>query len=151
MKAQEGDVPIYFNDVPPFCPVSRDQPVGPGRAPVIRTVIPRAHDLASAIAAVNIASSIINQIVRNTVINNVFSKPAPPDRTVNKLRRSRWKEDTSKRVMRKYKYYGVDEKGQEDKDTWVIMERIERMVWVDSGWKTSMTFMYGDKGEGEPV
>ena len=150
-------MPIYFNDIAPFCPVSRDQPVGPMQAPTIRTTVPRVHDLPSAIAAVNILRTIVNQIVRNTVINNVYTpsppKPrtAPPDRLYDKRRYARWVEVKTQRVKRKYKYYGEDAKGNQDKDTWVMTERIERMVWYDKAWKTNLVFTYGDKGEGEPV
>lgn len=153
-------MPIYFNDVAPFCPVSRDQPTGPSAAPAIRTVVPRAHDLASAIAAVNMLRSIISQIVTARTINNVYASAAPRprkdpvDRVIDKRRYTRWVEEKSKRVKRRYKYYGKVEgstSGEEDRDTWVMTERIERMVWYDTGWKTRVEFRYGDKGEGEPV
>jgi hypothetical protein len=138
-------VPIYFNDVAPFCPVSRDQPTGPSTAPSIRTTIPRAFDLASALAAANLARTIINQ-----VINNVHVVHQPSSRTIDARKKSRWKEQTSSRVTRKYKYYVEDAHGNPDKDSWVMTERIEHMVWVDSVWRTSLTWTYGDKGEGEP-
>ena len=150
-------MPIYFNDVAPFCPVSRDQPVGPMTAPVIRTTIPHAHDLPSAIAAVNIARTIITQLAFNYVINNVFTppptkQPTPqPPKEINKERTARWTEVTSARVKRAYKYYGKDENGKDDKSIWIMTERIEHMVWRDAGWKTSLEFIYGNKGEGEPV
>jgi hypothetical protein len=155
-------MPTYFGEVAPYCPVSRDQPTGPmpTRQIPIRTAIPRAHDLASAIAAVNILRTIVNQIVRDRVINNVYTKPppaprkAPTDRVIDKSRYVRWVEQPSKRVKRRYRYYGKEEgstSGAENREVWVETERIEKMVWYDKAWKTYLTFTYGDKGEGEPV
>jgi len=150
-------VPVYFGDVAPHCPISNDQPVGgmPTRGIPIRTSIPRAHDLASALAGANILRSIIDQIVRSTVINNVYTRPAAPprkppeDKIIDMTRdNARWVEQKKQRVKRKYKYYGTEE--GEDK-SWVMTERIERMVWYDRAWKTYLIFNYGDKGEGEPV
>src|SRR4051794_404553 len=112
-------MPIYFNDVAPFCPISRDQPVGLERAPTIRTTIPRAHDLASAIAAVNIARSIITSIVFSKTINNIHTPPPPrppkdpQDKVIDKRRHSRWTQ--SKPVKRKYKYFGTLDSGEKDK------------------------------------
>lgn len=150
-------MPIYFNDVAPFCPVSRDQPTGPMQAPAIRTAIPRAHNLQSAIAAANMLRSIIDQIVRDKTINNFYggaaSRPrkTPEDKVIDRRRYTRWVEQKDKRIKRRYKYYGKDENGNEDRNTWVMTERIERMVWYDRGWKSYLEFKYGDKGEGEPV
>lgn len=152
-------MPTYFGEIAPYCPISRDQPVGPmpTRGIPIRTNIPRAHDLPSAIAAVNILRTIVNQIVRDKVINNVYTKPPPAprkpptDQTIDKTRYVRWVEQKSKRVKRKYKYYGKDDQGEKDKDVWAMTERIERMVWYDKAWKTYLEFNYGNKGEGEPV
>jgi hypothetical protein len=150
-------VPIYFDTVAPHCPVSRDQPTGPMQVPQIpiRTTIPRATDLASAIAAVNILKSIIDQIVRATVINNVYTRPPsaprspPQDRTIDRTRDdARWVEQKRQRVKRKYRYYSD---GEDGKESWVETERIERMVWYDRAWKTYLIFNYGDKGEGEPI
>lgn len=154
-------MPIYFDTVAPYCPVSRDQPTGPmpTRQIPIRTTIPRAHDLPSAIAAVNILRTIVNSIVRDTIRNNVYVKPppaprkTPTDKVIDKTRTVRWVEQKSKRIKRKYKYYGKKEdspSGEIDKDIWIITERIERMVWYDKAWKTYLEFHYGDKGEGEP-
>lgn len=143
---------IVFGDVAPTCPISRDQPAGvPSTS--IRTTIPRAFDLPSAIAAVNITRSIISQAVFAKVINNVYAPPKGfPGAVIDKERNSRWKEVTSQRVKRKYKYYAKDADGKKDDDVWVMTERIERMVWTDSAWKTSLTFVYGDKGDdAEPV
>jgi hypothetical protein len=151
-------MPIYFNDVAPYCPVSRDQPTGPMPPLPIRTVIPRVHDLPSAIAAVNIMRTIIDQIVRDRVINNVYGSSTvrwpktPPDRDIDKRKDARWVEQKSKRVKRKYKYYVEDSNGVKDRDSWVMTERIERMVWYDRAWKTYLVFNYGDKDdEGEQV
>jgi hypothetical protein len=154
-------VPTYFGDVAPYCPISRDQPAGSGMpgGPIVsrqlptRTSIPRVYDLPSALAAMNILRSIVNQVVRNTVINNVYTRPptwprSGQDRVIDLTRNNaRWVEQKKLRVKRKYKYYG-DESG-EDK-SWVLTERIERMVWYDKAWKTELVFEYGDKGEGEP-
>jgi hypothetical protein len=143
-------MPIYFGPVAPYCPVSRDQPPGlTSPLPIRQTTIPPAFDLASAIKAVNIARNIVLQLAFNYVINNVHTPSTPS--TSNQLRRSHWVENTSARVKRRYKYYGTNADGSKDPDTWVMTERIERMKWSDSAWKTSLTFSYGDKGEGEPV
>jgi hypothetical protein len=152
-------MPVYFGEVAPHCPISRDQPVGPMQTPTIRvrTNIPRAHDLASAIAAVNILRSIVIQIVSDRVINNVYSKsaPQPPkpdqDKTIDKERLSRWVERKEMRIKRRYKYLGRDKNGKESKEIYAILERIERMVWYDRAWKTYLVWNYGDKGEGTPV
>jgi hypothetical protein len=142
-------MPTYFGPIAPYCPISRDSPLGPETwAPSIRTVIPRAYDLASALLAVNIARSIVTQLVIDKVINNVHTPPPP--KTVKKTRTSRWKQGTP--VKRKYKYYLKDENGEKDKDSWVMTERIENLTWTDRAWQTSLNFTYGDKGdEGEPV
>jgi hypothetical protein len=111
-------------------------------------VIPRAYDLASAIAAVNIARSIVTQLVVDKVINNVHTPPPP--KAVDKQRSSRWSQ--GKPVKRKYKYYYKDENGVVDKDVWVMTERIENIGWTDKGWQTTLVFTYGDKGDdAEPV
>lgn len=147
-------MPIYFSDIAPYCPVSRDQPVGPMVPPAIRTTVPHAFDLASALAAVNLLRSTINQLVTDRVINNVYSPPPlPPLPTsiIDRLRNARWREDKSMRVTRPYKYFAQDDNGNDIPSVWVMTERIEQMVWIDSAWRTSMTFSYGDKGEGEPV
>lgn len=152
-------MPIYFTDIAPHCPVSRDQPVGPMITPTIRirTTIPRAHDLASAIAAVNILRTIISQIVRDRVVNNVYSKtplqpyPPVPGGVFDRRRTSRWVEQKKLRVKQKYKYYGFDGDGKSSKEVYAITERIEKMVWYDKAWKTYLVWEYGDKGQGEPV
>jgi hypothetical protein len=148
-------MPVYFSDVPPTCPISHDQPVGPmspylfSRPMFIRKAIPPARDLPSAITVANIARSIVTALVNNQVRNNVYNPPnhgsltAAQDKHLTK--KARWVEQKDKRVKRKYKYYG------ENKAIWLITERIERMVWYDHGWKSYMTWEYGDKGEGEPV
>jgi hypothetical protein len=156
-------MPIYFGPIAPYCPVSRDSPLSPESpwAPSIRTAIPRLtddRDLAAAIRVTNIARSIITQIVRATTVNNVHTPPPwpprrPPapgkDKTINKLKHSRWTEDKAQRIKRKYKYFAKNRKGEKDEDNWVMTERIEKMVWNDKGWKTSLIWLYGEKGEGE--
>jgi len=146
-------MPIYFSDQAPICPVSRDQSL-PSMFPLpIRTVIPHAHDLPSAIAAVNIARSIVIQMTQAYVRNN-FHKAPPvfPGGYKNLQRVSRWSEITSQRVKRKYKYYGKDENGDTNPEVWVETERLERVVWYDKAWKSYLIFIYGDKGDdGEPV
>ena len=152
-------MPIYFNDIAPICPISQDEPVGPMAAPIIRTTIPHAFDLPSALAAVNIARTILQQIIVGRTINNTVDISVPgavgrsgggqpkPAKTISKLQASRWKQ-LSKQTG-KYKYYAKDANGNDDTDVWLITERIESIVWYDSGWKTYLTFNYGDKGEGE--
>ena len=146
-------MPVYFGEVAPYCPISKDQPVGPMSAPQIRTTIPIARDLPSAIAAVNILRTIVSQIVRDTVINNVYSPPPPKprtppaDRLIDKRRHARWTEVKGSKVKRRYKYYAKDANGNKDEDTWVMTERIEQMIWYDRGWKAYLGFQYGDKGD----
>jgi hypothetical protein len=144
-------MPTYFGPVAPYCPISRDSPLGPEQPPAfaIQTVIPRAHDLASALLAVNIARTIITQLVFDKVINNVHTPPPP--KFSNKQKTSRWKQGTPNK--RKYKYYFEDPDTNEvDKDVWVMTERIESLTWTDKAWQTSMNFTYGDKSDnGEPV
>jgi hypothetical protein len=152
-------MPIYFGEVAPHCPISRDQPVGPMQTPSIRvrTNIPRAHDLASAIAAVNILRSIVIQITSDRTINNVYTKSPPKqpkpdqDKTIDKTRLARWVERKELRVKRNYKYIGTDKNGKEDDEIYAIMERIEVMVWYDRAWKGYLVWRYGDKGEGTPA
>jgi hypothetical protein len=154
-------MPIYFSEQAPTCPISHDQPVGPdtahlfGRPNFIRPGIPPARDLPSAIISANIARSIVSALTNNRVINNI--QPVRPRGAVsiakNKYinKKARWIEQKDKRIRRRYKYYGKNEDGSKNKDLWVITERIERMVWYDRGWKAYMTWIYGNKGEGEPV
>lgn len=150
-------MPTYFGEIAPHCPISKDQPTGLMKAPLIRTNIPRVVDLASAIAAANMLKSLIDSLVLDRVINNVYTPPTPAprvqpgDQVINKQRKSSWSENTTARVKRKYKYYLKEKDGTEDRDVWVMTERMEQMVWVDRGWKTGMVFTYGEKGEGEPV
>jgi 3',5'-cyclic AMP phosphodiesterase CpdA len=154
-------MPIYFSELPPTCPISRDQPVGPmspylfGRPKFIRPAIPPARDLQSAISTANIARSIVTSLTINKVINNVHTPPNNGFLAVTKdkykTKKARGVEQRDKRVKRQYKYYGKNEDGSQNKDIWVIMERIERMVWYDRAWKSYLTWEYGDKGEGVPV
>ena len=150
---------IQFGPLAPHCPVNRDQDPGVSHRPpprIFHPMVPRAHDLPSALAAINIAKTIITNLVFDKVINNVHTPPmpaprvAPPAKIINKEKKSSWSLQSSMTVKRKYKYYAVDKNGNKDKDTWIQTERIERMVWYDKSWKTSLAFVYGEKGEGEP-
>ena len=141
-------MPVYFGPIAPHCPVSRDSPIGREQAPIIRTAVPRAYDLASAIAAVNILRSIVTQLVFDKVINNTYTPPPP--RFSDKRKTSRWTQN--KPTKKKYKYYLKDDNGKEDKDVWVMTERIENISWTDKSWKTTLPFIYGDKeDDGHPV
>jgi len=155
-------VPLYFSDVAPTCPVSHDEPSGPqspfnrGRPQLKRPAIPHAYDLSSAINAANYLRQLLSQINNIQTRNNVktrtqfkYSVSVAPDKFKNTA--AHWVEQKKKRVRQKYKYYGTTADGKEDKQVWVVMERIERMVWYDKGWKSYMIWEYGDKGEGEPV
>jgi hypothetical protein len=153
-------MPIYFSEQAPTCPISHDQPVGPmapylfGRPTFVRPSIPSARDLPSAIISANIARSIVSALTNNQVRNNVFNPPKGSlsvAKDKHPTKNARWVEQTHKRVRRKFKYYGKNDDGSKNKDLWVITERIVRMVWYDRGWKSYMTWEYGDKGEGEPV
>lgn len=151
-------MPIYFTSVAPECPISNDQPTGPqapynfGRPQFIRPAIPKAIDLQSAILAAIALRNIMLALVNNPIRNNVIPNKNPggqntvaPDKY--KLKTSRWVEQTSKRVRKKYKYYGTLDDGTRDDNSWVITERIERMVWYDKAWKSYLVWTYGDKGD----
>jgi hypothetical protein len=154
-------MPIYFGPVAPSCPISRDRPLAPatshlfGRPQFVRPAIPRAFDLPSAINAANIARNIVQSLTSQKTVNNVYSNTfgkkfqpfiaVAPDKYNNKI--ARWVEQTSKRVKRKYKYYAKDDNGEKDMDNWVIMERIERMVWYDRAWKSYLIWTYGTKDD----
>jgi hypothetical protein len=153
-------MPIYFSEQAPTCPISTDSSLGPRQAHLFnrqiftRPAIPQAKDLQSAILVANIARSIVTSITNNQVRNNVYNPKAgsvkpPKDKTKNKT--ARWVEQTDKRVKKRYKYFGKDKDGVEDRASYIIMERIERMVWYDRAWKSYLTWTYGDKGEGELV
>jgi hypothetical protein len=154
-------MPIYFSDVAPTCPTSSDSPTGPRQAYVFthklfaRTTIPAATDLKSALLAANTARSIVSSTVNNTVKNNVYPAKGGGKMSIGKDKfkntTARWVEQKDKRVKKKYKYYGKDDQGNDDKKTYVMTERIERMVWYDKAWKSYMIWEYGDKGEGDPV
>jgi predicted ribonuclease toxin of YeeF-YezG toxin-antitoxin module len=93
-------------------------------------------------------------LTNNQVRNNVYNPPngsLSVAKDKHPIKNARWVEQKDKRVRRKYKYYAENKDGSKDKSIWVITERIERMVWYDRGWKSYMTWEYGDKGEGEPV
>ena len=140
-------MPIYFDQVAPYCPISRDSPPSDTFRPRIRTSIPKPTDLPSAINTANIVRSIVTELVVNRTRTNVFrseTKSSP------KPKKSRWREDKGKRVLRKYKYYVTDEYTNEiNIDAWVQTERVERMVWVDTAYNVRLTWLYGE-GEGYP-
>ena len=150
-------MPLYFSEIAPVCPISSDSPLGPLQPSprMHNTTLPRAYDLPSAINLANWTRVIVTAIVRDTVRNNVY--PAKGGGKVSmgkdkfKNKTARWVEQKDKRVKRKYKYFGTDEKGNEDKENYATMERIERMVWYDRAWKSYMIWEYGDKGEGTPI
>jgi hypothetical protein len=153
-------MPVYFSNVAPTCPISLDQPAPPnkpynfGRLQKNVPTVPRPIDLPSALIVADRLRQILLSIVNNPIRNNVIPGKQGKDKISPdkyKLKTARWVEQKSKRVKRKYKYYGVDGDGQEDKATWVIMERIERMVWYDKAWKSYLIWEYGDKGEGEAI
>ena len=155
-------MPVYFTNVAPTCPISKDQPApldtpfNFGRPQFIRPSIPQAVDLSSAILAANNLRMIMLSLINNPIRNNVVPAKNPGGKVTEspdkyKLKNARWTEQKSKRVKQKYKYYGIDDDGQKDTTTWVIMERIERMVWYDKAWKSYLVWEYGDKGEGEAV
>jgi hypothetical protein len=157
-------MPLYFSEVAPQCPISTDSSTGPKQAHLFnsdprphRSTIPRVPegDLRTALLVSNIARSIVTAMVRDTVKNNVKQAKgggkvsiAPPK---FKNKAARWVEQKSQRIKRKYKYFGVDREGKEDENTYVTVERIERMVWYDKAWKSYLVWEYGEKGEGKPV
>jgi hypothetical protein len=156
-------MPIYFSEQAPTCPISTDSSTGPRQAylfnrPIfIRPTIPRVPSNASlndVVQVANIARSIVTSLTNNRVINNV-QPPRPGSLSAakdkNKNKTARWVEQTNKRVKERYKYFGKDKDGHEDLASYVIMERIARMVWYDRAWKSYLTWEYGDKGEGEKV
>lgn len=145
---------IYFGPVASHCPISRDQPVPGGVVLGVRSTIPHAFDLTSALLAANIARSIVTSVTQNTVINNthdITSRITPP-KDKYKRTRSLWSEIRSQRLKRLYKYFAKTADNKKDPSTWVVMERIERMAWYDRGWNASLVWEYGEKGDdGEPV
>jgi hypothetical protein len=161
-------MPLYFGPVAPVCPRSSDEPAGPNTANLgllNNTVLPPAFDLASALAAANLARSIVLALANHRTINNTFNQPSrggagggagggggqTVGRDKYKLTHSRWVEQTGKRVKHRYKYYAKDSNGNKNPNTWVVMERIERMVWYDRAWRSYLVWQYGNKGEGEFV
>jgi hypothetical protein len=153
-------MPLYFGTTAASCPTSRDQPLPTsGQYHFTRSSIPHATDYDSAVAAANAARTIVTSLTTSKTVNNVwdrFHKSHYQSKTIiepdkYKLKTPRWTEQTKERVRRKYKYYLRNPDGSFDEDTWVIMERIERMVWYDRVWKTHLKWEYGDKGEGDPV
>lgn len=142
-------MPIYFSAIAPTCPTSRDQAPADTPRTRRRTSLPKATDLPSAINTANIARSIVTSLVVDRVRTNVDTSKGPSQ---PKPTKSRWVEDKSKRILRRYKYYVQDEFTREVfAEAWIETERVERMVWVDRGWNVTMTWIYGDKGEGQPV
>jgi hypothetical protein len=141
-------MPVYFSSVAPTCPISRDSPTADSPRGYVRTTIPKASDLPSAINAANIARSIVTSLVVDRVTNNVYTTQPP---STPKSKRSSWVEDKSKRIKRRHRYYVEDEfTRQVFSEAWIDTERIERMVWVDRGWNVTMTWIYGDKGDVYP-
>ena len=131
-------MPIYFSEVAPQCPISTDSSTGPqqrhmfNRQTFHRTTIPTAYDLRSAILTANIARTIVTAITKDTVRNNVKQAKGggkvsiAPDKFKNK--RARWVEQKDKRIKKKYKYFAKDVEGNENKLSFVTMERIERII-----------------------
>ena len=166
-------MPVYFGPVAPTCPTSSDQPVPPrdgalpshllGRPVFVRPAIPQATDLPSALNTLNLTRNIVqsitmSKIVNNTIDNKLILKFGAPTLTAvsvapdkYKGKTARWVEQTSKRVFRQYKYYWKDSDGTPDKDIFITMQRVEQMVWYDRAWKSYLTCVYADKGEGDPV
>jgi hypothetical protein len=149
-------MPLYFGTIAPTCPISQDQPVAGRPYPIrVRTTFPRPTDLESAIIAANILRSIVTSITQDRVINNVFNPNVPTGggvaKNIDKTKKPRWTEQKDKRVFRNYKYYAKTQDGKDDKSMWVVMQRIEQMVWYDSAWKSALKWTYGNKGEGKPV
>jgi len=153
-------MPLYFSSVAPTCPISKDSPVGPDnpykyhRKDKIQAPIGHAVDLSSAIALANRLRQIMLNIINNPVRNNVHpgkqgKENVGKDKFKNKT--ARWVEQKSKRVKKKFKYYGITDSGERDRNTYVVTERIVRMVWYDKAWKTYLIWDYGEKGEGEPL
>jgi hypothetical protein len=155
-------MPLYFGTVAPTCPISTDSSTGPREAHRFnhnpkqhRTSLPFAYDLKSAIMIANLARSIVSATVRDSVRNNTKQAKGGGKVSIGKdkykNKAARWVEQKDKRVKKKYKYYGRDADGREDKTNYVTMERIERMVWYDKAWKSYLIWTYGDKGEGTPI
>lgn len=146
-------MPEYFGPVAATCPTSRDQPaVGPAGV-YIRPTIPAASDLPSALAAFNLARNLFNQLITPHVVNNVFNHTtAGVVANVDpKMVYSRWAPQPAKTVKGHYVYYGRNADNTVDKDTWVVTERIEQMVWYDTVLKSYLVWTYGDKGEGQRI
>jgi hypothetical protein len=161
-------MPVYFDSVAPTCPISTDSSTGPRQRPLfnhpifIRPAIPRAFDFNSALNAANITRNIVQSLIYNKTVNNVRDnigpghKP-PPGGSVSvakdkfKNKKSRWAEQKDKRVKKTYKYYARDEDGIKNKEVWVKVERIVKMVWYDKAWKSYLTWEYNDPGDADVV
>jgi hypothetical protein len=154
-------MPLYFGTVAETCPNSRDQLPADRRWHLNRTAfsstkkVSEKDPLEDISTVVNLTRSIVTDITKPRTINNVYNPKFTPVSGVAKdkfkLKTPRWVEQPKKRVRKQYKYFGERSDGSADHDTWVIMERIVRMVWYDSVWKTYLKWEYGDKGEGELV
>lgn len=118
----------------PFCNVSIATPPGDPTAGRLAAV-PNATDLASAIAAVNMLTAVIRQVIRPTRIDN-GSKPRPTnvvrggDSKKNKDKQGRWNEVS--RQTKKVKVFIKDSTGQEDPDSFVEFERMDGLGMKDS-------------------
>lgn len=154
-------MPIYFGDVAPNCPISTDESTGPAQRhlfnhPIIqRTTIPPAFDLTSAIRAANQAASIVNSMLSSSIRNNTFQAKGGGHENIGKDKfkntPARFVEQKNMRVKKPYKYFGYDDDGNKNELMYVVMQRLERMVWYDKARRSHMTWEYGNKGEGEPV
>jgi len=155
-------MPIYFSEVAPTCPISTDSSTGPRQAHLfnrpmfIRPAIPRVppNDLQTAILVANIARSIVTQLSNNRVINNIQQMPTgrvSVAQDKHKTKTARWSEQKDKRVKKKFKFYGKDEDGNVNKETYITVERIMRMVWYDKAWKTHLVWEDDGTRGGVPV
>jgi hypothetical protein len=137
--------------VSPVCPVSRNQAVA-GMPGVRLPFIPRALDLASAIAAANaliqaLAPGANLGASSSSGFGDGFSSspgrgdsPGQDDGGGGKKKTRRWTEKDRKTC--RIKYYYVDKEGDRDPDNWIIVERITYLKWHDRLQKLDFEFFW---------
>lgn len=140
--------------VAPVCPISRSQAV-PGMPGTLLLTVPRAVDLPSAIQAANAVAAILQQLGPGPTLNNVYpslpfgypslagNNSATQDAGSSSRKHSRWKEKS--RVVERRRFYKPEDMHlpEKNRDVWVEVERITKIIWVDTSRGSTLTFEYG--------